>query len=161
MLIRQAAAADAPAIAAIIMPVIRAGTTYTLDRDLTEAAALSYWLGDDRETFVAEDDGGAVVGTYYLRANQGGGGRHVSNCGYMTSAAATGKGVARLMCAHSLDHARMRGFRAMQFNFVVSTNTRAVRLWQSFGFAIVGTLPGAFDHPEAGLVDAHVMHRPL
>ncbi|MBV8239051.1 MAG: GNAT family N-acetyltransferase [Sphingomonas sp.] len=86
---------------------------------------------------------------------------HVANCGYMTAAAATGRGVARAMCAHSIDHARARGYRAIQFNFVVSTNERAVRLWESFGFAVVGRLPGAFAHPTHGFVDALVMFRTL
>ncbi|HVM75817.1 MAG TPA: GNAT family N-acetyltransferase, partial [Candidatus Saccharimonadales bacterium] len=104
---------------------------------------------------------GVAVGTYFLRANQGGGGSHVANCGYVTVTKATGKGVARAMCAHSLEHAKKRGFRAMQFNFVVSTNERAVRLWKSFGFEVVGTLPGAFLHPTAGYVDAYVMYRSL
>lgn len=160
MLIRQAEAGDAQAIAAIILPTIRAGATYALDPEMSEADALAYWLGDDKQTFVALDEG-AVVGTYYLRRNQEGGGAHVCNCGYMTGAAAVGKGVARAMCAHSLDAARAAGYRAMQFNFVVSTNERAVRLWQSLGFSIVGRLPGAFRHPDAGYVDALVMHRAL
>lgn len=158
--IRAARPADAAAIWRIIGPTIRAGETYALAADLGEAEALAYWLGRDRETFVAEQDG-AIVGTYYLRANQAGGGRHVCNCGYMTSAAATGRGVARAMCLHSLDHARRQGYRAMQFNFVVSTNVRAVALWQALGFAIVGRLPGAFAHPALGFVDALVMYRPL
>jgi ribosomal protein S18 acetylase RimI-like enzyme len=151
---------DAAAIAAIIMPVIREGATYALDPSLSEADALSYWMASDKETFVAEQDG-VVVGTYYMRPNQAGGGRHVCNCGYMTSAAATGRGVARAMCEHSLKHARSRGYRAMQFNFVVSTNERAVRLWRSLGFDTVGRLPGAFRHPDAGYVDAFVMYREL
>lgn len=160
MLIRPATPADRPAIARIVMPVIRAGRTYALDPALGEDAALDYWLGADRQAFVAEADG-AAVGTYYLRANQAGGGSHVANCGYMTCADATGRGVARAMCAHSLEQARVGGFRAMQFNCVVSTNTRAVRLWQAMGFAVVGTLPGAFRHPEQGYVDALVMYRTL
>ena len=160
MLIRAAQTSDAGAIWRVIGPTIRAGETYALDRDMTEADALAYWMGPGRETFVAED-GGEVVGTYFLRANQAGGGRHVCNCGYMTSATATGRGVARAMCAHSLEHARVRGFRAMQFNFVVSTNSRAVALWQSFGFEIVGRLPQAFEHPTRGEVDALVMFRTL
>ena len=135
-------------------------TRLTLDIDMTEADALAYWLGEDRETFVAEE-GGAIVGTYYIHANQAGGGKHICNCGYMTSAAATGRGVARAMCQHSLDYARQRGYRGMQFNFVVSTNTRAVALWESFGFEIVGRLPQAFHHPTFGYVDALVMFRPL
>ncbi|QKR99980.1 GNAT family N-acetyltransferase [Sphingomonas sp. CL5.1] len=160
MLIRPATAADAPAIWPIIGPTIRAGETYALDPAMSEAEALAYWLGADKETFVAEEDG-AILGTYYLRANQAGGGAHVANCGYMTAAAAVGRGAARAMCRHSLDHARARGFRAMQFNFVVSTNERAVKLWESEGFAIVGRLPAAFAHPARGLVDALVMFRAL
>lgn len=160
MNIRPATPADAPAIWAILAPTIRAGETYTLDRDMSEAQALAYWLGPDKETFVAED-GGAVVGTYYLRPNQAGGGRHVCNCGYMTALGATGRGVARQMCAHSLAHARVRGYRAMQFNFVVSTNERAVRLWQAMGFEVVGRLPRAFQHPTHGEVDALVMFQAL
>ena len=158
--IRPARAVDHAAIARIILPTIRAGETYALDRDLSEADALAYWTGADRETFVAEADG-AVLGTYYLRANQAGGGAHVANCGFMTDAAATGRGVARAMGAHALDRARAQGFAAMQFNFVVSTNIRAVRLWESLGFAIVGRLPGAFAHPSLGFVDALVMFRTL
>jgi ribosomal protein S18 acetylase RimI-like enzyme len=151
---------DAAAIWGIIGPTIRAGETYALDRDMSEADALAYWLGPDRETFVAEE-GGEVVGTYFLRANQAGGGRHVCNCGYMTRPDAAGRGVARAMCQHSLEHARRRGYRAMQFNFVICSNTRAVRLWESFGFEIVGRLPGAFEHPRLGDVDALVMFRLL
>jgi ribosomal protein S18 acetylase RimI-like enzyme len=96
-----------------------------------------------------------------MRPNQAGGGRHVCNCGYMTHASATGRGVARRMCEHSLEHARSRGYRAMQFNFVVSTNERAVRLWQSLGFQIVGRLPEAFRHPAVSYVDAFVMYQRL
>jgi L-amino acid N-acyltransferase YncA len=160
MVIRPAHRSDAPAIWAIIGPTIRAGETYSLDRDMTEADALAYWLGADRETFVAEEND-QIVGTYYLRPNQAGGGKHVCNCGYMTSAAAVGRGVARAMCQHSLDLARQRGFRGMQFNFVVSSNVRAVALWQSFGFETVGRLPQAFLHPSFGYVDALVMFRSL
>ncbi|MDB5688246.1 MAG: family N-acetyltransferase [Sphingomonas bacterium] len=160
MLIRKAGPDDAAAVAAIILPTIRAGATYALDPEMPVADALAYWLGHDRETFVAVAEG-AIVGTYYLRANQAGGGSHVCNCGYMTDAAATGRGIARAMAEHSFDRARARGFVAMQFNFVVSTNAPAVRLWQSLGFAIVGRLPRAFRHPTHGFVDALVMHRPL
>jgi ribosomal protein S18 acetylase RimI-like enzyme len=130
MQIRKADDSDARAIAAIILPVIREAATYTLDPDMSEAEALACWMGPEKETFVAEENG-VVLGTYYMRPNQAGGGRHVCNCGYMTRA--TGRGIARRMCEHSLEHARLRGYRAMQFNFVVSTNERAVRLWQSLG----------------------------
>ncbi len=160
MLIRPATPDDADRIWSIVGPVVRAGETYTLDRDMSRSEALAYWFGADKETFVAEVEG-VVVGTYYLRANQAGGGRHVCNCGYMTDPAMAGRGVARAMCADSIERARARGFRAMQFNFVVSTNERAVRLWVSLGFEIVGRLPQAFEHPARGLVDALVMYRAL
>lgn len=160
MQIRPATPADAPALWAILEPVIRAGDTYTFDRAMPRDAALAYWLGPDRTTFVAEE-GGEVLGTYYLRANQAGGGAHVCNCGYVTAAPATGRGVARAMAAHSFVAARAVGFRAMQYNFVVSSNERAVRLWRNLGFAEVGRLPGAFVHPTLGEVDALVMFRRL
>lgn len=160
MVIRPARPDDAAAIWSIIGPTIRAGETYTLDPAMSEADALAYWFAADKDTFVAEEDG-EILGTYFLRPNQAGGGAHVCNCGYMTRASATGRGIARLMCRHSLDHARTRGYRAMQFNFVVSTNEPAVHLWQSLGFAIVGRLPLAFHHPTRGYVDALVMFQAL
>ena len=160
MLIRPAVAADDDAVWAIIEPVIRAGETYALDRDMSRADALAYWTGGDHETFVAEDDG-QVIGTYFLRPNQSGGGGHVCNCGYITASDSAGRGVARAMHEHSLQRARERGFRAMQFNFVISSNDRAVRLWQSLGFETIGRLPGAFLSPSKGYVDALVMHRVL
>src|SRR5258708_29964399 len=158
MQIRRATSGDNNAIWTIMEPVIRAGETYSLPRDMSKESALAYWLSAEREVFVAEENGD-IVGTYCLQANQKGGGAHVANCGYMTAVSATGRGVARAMCAHSLDRARARGFRAMQFNFVISTNERAVWLWQSFGFEIVGRLPGAFHHPTLGYVDAYIMYR--
>ena len=158
--IRPAAADDAAAIWRILEPMIRAGETYTLPRDMNREAALGYWLADGHEVFVAAE-GDAVFGTYFLQANQKGGGAHVANCGYVTAAESAGRGIAAAMCAHSLEHARARGFRAMQFNFVVSTNDRAVKLWQRLGFDIVGRLPQAFQHPSRGLVDALVMYRML
>ncbi|MCJ2059317.1 GNAT family N-acetyltransferase [Methylobacterium sp. J-048] len=160
MEIRPAYASDHAAIARIIVPTIRAGETYALDPQLSEADAVAYWTGTDRETFVAEQDG-RLLGTYYLRANQAGGGSHVANCGFMTGEAAAGRGLGRAMGEHALDRARARGFSAMQFNFVVSTNNRAVRLWQSLGFDVVGRLPSAFRHPGLGAVDALVMFRAL
>ncbi|MCW6511086.1 GNAT family N-acetyltransferase [Lichenifustis flavocetrariae] len=160
MVIRPAGAEDAAAIWSIIGPTIRAAETYALPPDMTEAAAIAYWMGPDRRTFVLEE-AGDILGSYYIRPNQFGGGSHVCNCGYMTAARAAGRGIARHMCEHSLNEARRLGFKAMQFNFVVGTNERAVRLWQSFGFDIVGRLPLAFDHPTHGLVDALVMFQAL
>lgn len=158
MQVRPAEPRDGDAIWAILEPMIRAGETYTLPRDMGRADALGYWCGPGHAVFMAED-GGQPVGTYYLRTNQKGGGNHVANCGYVSAPGAQGRGIARAMCLHSLDVARARGFAAMQFNFVVATNERAVRLWESLGFDIVGRLPGAFRHPKHGPVDALVMFR--
>jgi ribosomal protein S18 acetylase RimI-like enzyme len=158
--VRLAEGADADAIWAILEPVIRSGETYALPRDLDRRQALEYWTTPGHTVFVAEEDG-EIVGSYYLRANQRGGGAHVCNCGYMTAQWAVGRGVARAMCAHSLEYAKARGFRAMQFNLVVSSNQRAVELWRRFGFEIAGRLPEAFLHPALGYVDAFVMHRVL
>ncbi|HEX5210595.1 MAG TPA: N-acetyltransferase [Pseudolabrys sp.] len=160
MNVRSAAPEDDDAIWRILEPTFRAGETYPIPREVSRADALAYWRTPGHAVFVAED-GGAIVGTYYLRANTKGGGDHVANCGYVVTPAAYGRGVARAMCGHSLEQARARGFAAMQFNFVIASNSRAVALWQSMGFAIVGTLPGAFRHPRLGAVDAYVMFRTL
>ena len=159
MLIRPASPRDTPAIWSILEPIVRAGDTYTLDPTMSERDALAYWLGSDKETFVAEDNG-VILGTYYMRANQAGGGTFAI-AGFVTDANAMGRGVARRMGEHALAHARSRGYRGMQFNFVVSTNERALRLWQRLGFEIVGRLPLAFHHPIHGDVDALVMFKPL
>jgi len=160
MTIRPAGPADANAIWAVLEPTIRSGETYTLPRNMEREQALAYWFSPEHTVFVAEQDG-EVVGSYYLRGNQQGGGAHVCNCGYMTAAWASGRGVATAMCEHSLEYARTQGFRAMQFNFVVSSNQAAIHLWQKFGFAIAGRLPKAFLHPGLGFVDALVMYRTL
>lgn len=140
-------------------PIIRAGETYALARDMDRESALRFWFAPEAEVFVAEDE--RLLGTYRLVENHEGGGAHVANCGFMTDPSAGRRGVGRAMCAHALERAKQRGFRAMQFNFVVSTNSHAVRLWESFGFATVGRLPKAFLHPAHGYVDALVMYRTL
>lgn len=158
--IRHATPDDRDAIWTVLEPMIRAGETYPLPRDMSREAALAWWFSSEKELFVGEENG-AVLGTYFLKANQQGGGAHVANCGYVTSVAAQGRGIARAMCLHSLERAKERGFRAMQFNFVVSSNTRAVKLWSSLGFETVGRLPLAFEHPRLGFVDALVMFRQI
>ena len=158
MLIRQSEPRDDDAIWRILEPTFRAGETYPVPRDISREDALAYWRTPGHAVFVAED-AGAIVGTYYLRANNRGGGAHVANCGYVVAPDAFGRGVAQAMCAHSLGEAKSRGFSAIQFNFVIASNERAVRLWQRMGFAIAGRLPGAFRHPRFGAVDAYVMSR--
>ena len=158
--IRPAAPGDDEAIWSILRPVIEAGDTLTADPRGGRAGAFAYWRPPGAENFVAEMDGN-VLGTYYLRPNQSGGGAHVCNAGYCTAEAARGRGVARALLAHSLDMARARGYRAMQYNFVVATNLRAIDTWERAGFRTVGRLPGAFRHPCDGFVDALVMFRDL
>ena len=152
--------ADADGIWSILEPTFRRGDTYAVDPGVSRDDALRWWLGPASEVFVATA-GDEVVGTYFLVPNHDGHGSHVANAGYAVGPQARGLGVGRTMCAHSLERARARGFRAMQYNFVVSTNTAAVRLWTEMGFAVVGRIPEAFDHPEHGFVDALVMHRHL
>ncbi|PYG29235.1 GNAT family N-acetyltransferase [Pelagimonas varians] len=151
---------DAASVAALISPVFRAGDTYAVDADMTDAQALAYWTGGEKRVFVAEDDG-QLLGTYYVVRNFKGGGSHVCNCGYITGDQARGKGLARLMLAHSLETAKSLGFRAMQYNSVIATNTRAIDIWTRAGFDVIGRLPEAFLHPVQGYVDALVMYRKL
>jgi ribosomal protein S18 acetylase RimI-like enzyme len=163
MIIRPAADDD-EAIWAILEPILREGEAYTLPRDWSRREALAFWRAPDHAVFVAQeasDQGADILGTYYLRPNQKGGGAHVANCGYATHPRARGRGVASAMCVHSLEQAREQGYTAMQFNFVVATNERAIALWRRHGFDVVGRLPGAFRHPSLGMVDALVMYRVL
>lgn len=158
--IRAAAFTDQDAVWQTLEPTIRAGETVALAPDMTRDTGLEFWFSARHEVFVAEQ-AGTVVGTYFLRANQAGGGAHVANSVYVVSPSATGRGIAQAMCEHSLNQARARGFLAMQFNFVVSSDERRLKLWQRAGFRIVGTLPKAFRHPALGLIDALVMYRDL
>jgi len=164
--LRPARPDDWPAIWSVLEPTFRRADTYTFAPDISETEARTAWMENPQaSTFVAcgtqGDARNTVLGTYLLKANQPGQGAHVANCGYVVSDAARGLGVASAMCEHSQREAIARGFRAMQFNFVVSTNEAAVHLWQKLGFAIVGTLPGAFRHPRHGFVDAYVMYKQL
>jgi L-amino acid N-acyltransferase YncA len=160
MKIRPAIEGDRDAIWDIFHEIVAAGDTYALDPNLSREEALQYWFEESSRVYVAENDG-RVVGTYMLRPNQAGGGSHVANAGFMVAQNAHGQGVGRAMGEHCLGEARRLGFRAMQFNFVVSTNESAVHLWQDLGFEIVGTLPRAFRHPQRGYVDVYVMYRSL
>lgn len=153
--------ADWPEIWAILEPVFREGETYAYAPDISEAEARRVWVEAPQSTYVARDETGAVLGTYYLKANQPGLGAHVCNCGYATGTAARGRGVASAMCEHSQVVAREAGFLHMQYNLVAASNEGAVRLWRKHGFEIVGALPGAFRHARQGFVDAYVMYKTL
>jgi GNAT superfamily N-acetyltransferase len=161
--VRDAVPDDWPAIWRIMQPVIAAGDTYTYERDTSEDLARPTWLHEHRpgRTFVAVLDDGEIVGTAQSHPNHPGGGSHVANAGFMVDPARRGAGIGRALCAHVLEQARRDGYRAMQFNAVVETNTRAVALWPSFGFEVLTTVPEAFLHPSAGYVGLHVMYRRL
>ena len=158
--IRLATEADRDAIWNILHAVIAPGDTYTFDPKISRDEALAYWFRAETHTYVAEQDR-QIVGTYILKANQPALGSHVANAAFMIALEARGLGVGRKMGEHCLSEARRLGFRAMQFNFVVSTNEGAIRLWKQLGFKTVGTLPGAFRHPQKGYVDVYVMFRSL
>ena len=156
--IRDATAADWAAIWPFLRTIVRAGETYTLPPDLDEAAARDFWMR--AHTLVAVD-GETVLGTAKIVPNQQGPGAHVANASFMVDPAHAGKGVGRALGAAALERARADGYRAMQFNAVVETNTGAVRLWQSLGFTVLATVPEGFHHPTLGYVGLHVMHRRL
>lgn len=158
MTIRPADAADFESMWPIFRDVIAGEDTYVFARDTSRAEARAYWFGPGARTFVAEDEG-RVVGMYKIVANQRDLGSHVANASFMVAPASAGRGIGHRMGQHALREARRLGFLAMQFNFVVSTNTAAVALWKKLGFEIVGTLPKAFRHAALGDVDAYVMYR--
>jgi L-amino acid N-acyltransferase YncA len=158
MQIRIATVNDFNQIWPIFHDIVKAGDTYAYAPETNQIEAQKIWIEQSQETFVAEKNG-KVLGTYYIKTNQAGPGKHVCNCGYMVSSNARGQGLATMMCEHSQATAREMGYKAMQFNFVASSNVIAVKLWQKLGFETVGNLPKAFNHPEAGLIDALVMYK--
>ncbi len=159
--IREYQAADWPAIWPLLHATFLAADTYTFSPQSTEQEIRRAWIEVPANTFVACDSDERILGTYFIKPNQPSLGAHVCNCGYVVASEAQGQGVATLMCEHSQAEALAMGFRAMQFNFVVSTNVRAIRLWEKLGFSVVGRLPGAFCHPQLGYTDALVMFKTL
>ena len=162
MEIRTATSADWPLIWPFLRAIVAAGETYTWPRDVTEQKARRLWMpAPPARTVVAVAPDGTVLGSAKLAPNQGGPGDHVANASFMVAPAAAGRGVGRALAAYVLDAARADGYRAMQFNAVVATNTRAVELWRSLGFEVIGRVPEGFRHPTRGYVDLLVMYRRL
>jgi len=159
--IRKTTLTDWPEIWQMLAPIFQAGDTYAYPPDINSDAARLAWSEAPSATYIALDLAGRIAGSYFLKPNQPGQGRHVCNCGYAVAQHARRQGIAGQLCRHSQQVAVALGFRAMQYNFVVSTNEGAIRLWQAEGFDIVGRLPGAFAHPEQGDVDALVMFKTL
>ena len=158
LIIRRAVDSDFGAIWKIFHPIVAAGDTYPFAPETNRSTAHDIWMQAPMATDVAEVDA-RIVGTYYIKANMPGLGSHVCNAGYMVSTASHSQGVGRTMCAHSLVEARNLGFKAMQYNLVVSTNKGAIKLWEQMGFKKIGLLPRAFKHSKKGLVDAWVMYK--
>jgi len=159
--IRPFEAADWPGLWSLLEPVFRAGETFPHDPAISEAEAQVTWMEQSQAVMVAVDASGALVGTYYLRPNSLALGAHVANAGYVVAEQARRQGIGSRLCQHSLQAAQRLGFRAMQFNLVVSTNNAGIRCWQRNGFQVVGRLPGAFRHRQLGYVDALVMFQGL
>jgi len=159
--VREYRESDWPVTWPILQETVRAGDTYTFSPQSTEEEMRKAWVDLPAKTFVACDSQGQILGTYFIKANQPGLGAHVCNCGYVVAPTAQGRGIATLMCEHSQAQALAMGFKAMQFNFVVSTNVRVIRLWERLGFSVVGRLPGAFNHQTLGYVDALIMFKRL
>ncbi|MDG1306899.1 MAG: GNAT family N-acetyltransferase [Porticoccaceae bacterium] len=158
MIIRRALDADFSAIWPIFQQIVAAGDTYAYDRDISEQEAKRIWIQLPERTFLIEENN-KVLATYYIKKNQAGPGAHVCNCGYMVAEWARGRGLATALCEHSQQIASELGYKAMQFNFVAATNGGAISLWEKLGFATVGCLPRAFEHPSEGFVDALVMYK--
>lgn len=161
VVIRVAEESDQEIIWQIFREIAAAGDSYPFDASITRAEALAYWCGSTTRTYVAEMNGSGVVGAYILRPNQPGRGSHVSNAAFIVATSERNRGIGRRMAKHCLVEATHLGYRAMQFNYVVSSNTSAVKLWQQLGFEIVGTIPGAFQNDAGVFVDVYVMFRVL
>lgn len=162
IVIREATAADWPAIWPILSEVGTAGETLTWDFTRTEARARSGWMRElPGRTIVAVDDDGSVIGSANTHPVHPGPGVHVATAGFVVHPARRGEGVGRALCRHVLEQAHADGYRAMQFNAVVETNTPAIRLWRTFGFQVLATVPEAFHHPAHGYVGLHIMYMPL
>lgn len=158
--IRKATDADKPAVWQIIKAVIAGGDTYTFAPETPEKEMISFWFSPEKHVYVAEENG-KILGTYWLKANQPGLGDHIGNGGYMVSPDAKGKGIGKQMAHHSIEEGRRIGYYAIQFNFVVKSNTAAVNLWKSVGFEIIGEIPDAIRHKQNGLTNAYIMYRRL
>jgi GNAT superfamily N-acetyltransferase len=158
--IRKSNSTDANEIWEILKSIIHEGDSLAYSPQSTKEQMLGYWFDKNKHTYTALLDG-KIVGTFFIQDNQPGLGSHVANAGYATSPKAYGQGIGKQMGIFSLEEARKLGYKAMQFNIVVKTNERAVKLWQDLGFKIIGEIPEAFQHRSLGLVNAYIMYQKL
>lgn len=145
----------------IFTNVIATGDTYVFDPNTPKDSLHKNWFADNMDTFVAVNGNGEILGTYIIKPNQIDLGNHIANCSYMVHPSHQGKGTGKILCEHSIQFAKEKGYLGIQFNIVVSTNTNAVELWKKYGFEIIGTTPKAFRHKNLGLVDTFIMFKNL
>ncbi|GAB3011260.1 GNAT family N-acetyltransferase [Cyclobacterium sediminis] len=159
-MIRKATKEDYNPVWEIFSEVIKTGDTYVFSPETSKEDMQKHWFADYMDTFVFEENN-EILGTYIIKPNQIDLGNHIANCSYMVSPNAQGKGVGKQLCEHSLEFAKESDFKAIQFNIVVSSNKTAIKLWEKYGFEIIGTTPNGFRHLELGFVDTHIMYKPL
>lgn len=145
----------------MLRETLAAEAYYTLLASADDEECKAYWFGGKDNEVWALEENGQILGAFYLRANHFGLGSHIANAGYMVAPAARGQGIGRVMGEYSLQRAKERGFRGIQFNFVVSTNAVAVNLWKSLGFSVIGTIPGGFHYKQQRYDDAYIMFKDL
>ena len=155
--VRKATSLDRQGLWELIEPILRKGGTYVFSPEKTQSEMMDYWLNSDKQTYVLVEEG-RIMATFYLKPNQPDLGNHICNAGFMVSTAIWGKGIGRKLGIYALEEARRQGFRAMQFNFVIKTNERAIKLWESLGFQVIGEVPSAYRHPQLGDVPALIMY---
>jgi L-amino acid N-acyltransferase YncA len=165
VLIRDASLVDWPAIWPFMRRIVAAGETFSWDQDTSEADARDGWFRWDADrrgrTVVAVTPDGAIAGTAEMGPDHGGPAAHVASASFMVSPEHARRGIGRALGEHVLERARGDGFRAMQFNAVVESNTAAVALWRALGFEILATIPEGFRHPRYGDVGLHIMYQRL
>ncbi|AKP52876.1 MULTISPECIES: GNAT family N-acetyltransferase [Cyclobacterium] len=159
-MIRKATREDYNAVWKIFSEVIKTGDTYVFSPETSKENIQKHWFSDYMNTFVFEENN-EILGTYIIKPNQIDLGNHIANCSYMVSPNSQGKSIGKQLCEHSLEFAKESNFKAIQFNIVVSTNKTAIKLWEKYGFKIIGTTPNGFRHLKLGFVDTHIMYKPL
>jgi ribosomal protein S18 acetylase RimI-like enzyme len=157
LVIRESNTEDHDDVWSIIKSVIAGGDTYVFDPNSTREKMIKFWFAPDKHTYVATDNN-KIVGSFFIKDNQPDLGSHIANAGYMTSPEARGKGIGKAMGEFSLVEARRIGYKAMQFNIVIASNTAAVALWKKIGFDIIGEIPEAFNHKKLGITNAYIMY---
>jgi GNAT superfamily N-acetyltransferase len=138
--------------------IVSAQETYAFDPEMDFESAYNLWCLSPQKSYVIKDND-LIMGSYYIKPNAAGPSSHIANCGYMVSPQSRGKGIARKLCLHSQQVAIELGYRAMQFNSVVSSNEIAIELWKKLGYEIIGTIPQAYKHKRLGLIDSFIMHK--